>query len=660
MASTTSRIRIIFDGDSDGVTRAAAAASLAVSGLVRSMNGAEKAAKGMRAAGNAIAASALPIAKAFAAMGSAGAIIPVIGGIIAATQQLLPIMLILPGALLAGAAAFGVFKLATSGFGDALKGDAEALAKLSPSARATANAITALKKPFEEIKSLVQEKFFAGFAGDVKQLGDAFLPKLKQSLPGIAAEFNSMGRGIAFALKQAPAQEGISKVLGNTTKLLGNMRQSLGHVTAGVLGLAGVGSTFLPRLGTAVDSVASKFKVWVDQGISSGNIQAMINNAIQGFKDLGAVLSNVGSVFGSIFSGLGGASTASPLAALSELTGKLKEFFATANAQNGLAALGETLRVVAGVIGDVFVAALKAIAPILELLAPHIQKLAQVIGTVLTEAFKQLGPPIERLLTKLGPVIGPVLDGLASLLTGVVIPALAAFIDFLASNIDTIQNFAQATAQAFFAAVQVVLGFVSATLGGLQAVFFALSFMPGEFGKNMGAAAKATGEASAKVDALRGTISQLQSKMVEIEAKTKGQQALEAMRASLASLQSKTVTVTINQRDGLVVANSSGMGGRTTERAIGGPVDPGRTYLVGEAGPELLTMGPGFGTTARGGFITSSGTTRNILDAGPSSELVANISIEIGGEVVRVVREQVDLSNGSQRQRVGAGAGRGR
>lgn len=622
MASTSSRIRVIFDGDASGIERASAAARLAVSGVSKSFGGLMTASKGL------------------AVLGAAGGAVQAIAGVAAAAQQLAPAVLLLPAALLAAGAAFATFKIATSGFGDALKGDAEALAKLSPSARATVDALNELKAPFQEIKSLVQENFFKGFSGEVKDLGGTYLPILKQALPGIATQFNDMGHGIAFALKQAPAQEAITKVLGNTTTALGNMRQSLGHVTSGFVSLAGVGSDFLPRLGTAIDGVASKFKVWVDQGIASGKIESFINNAIQGFKDLGAVVGNIGSIIGSVFSGLAGEGGGSPLASLRALTAALADFFKSAEAQGPLQALGETLRVVAGVVKDVLLAALKAVAPIVEALAPIVQELARVVGDILTSAFEQLGPPIEHLIQRLQPVLIPLLDFIAQVIIDVVIPALAAFIDWLVTHIDDIHLFAEESVISFLSIASAVLGFVSGFLGGMEKVFATLSLLPGSFGEAMGKAADTTAFAKRGVDDLRGTVDLLHAKTVEIHANTIGQVAIQQMLDTIDSLPTnKTIYLDVVANSNF---NASQLGG-VLHRATGGPVSGGRTYLVGERGPEIVTMGAS-------GFVTPN----NRLGGGGGDTYV---TVKIGDQELRgIVQTEVKNRDRATQRAVYAGA----
>lgn len=78
-------------------------------------------------------------------------------------------------------------------------------------------------------------------------------------------------------------------------------------------------------------------------------------------------------------------------------------------------------------------------------------------------------------------------------------------------------------------------------------------------------------------------------------------------------------------------------------RAHGGPVSAGEQYVVGERGPEVLTMG------SRSGHITPN------HEAG-GGDMVAEIHIEIGGEVVRVIRQEIRTDKRKLKRTVTAGA----
>lgn len=79
-------------------------------------------------------------------------------------------------------------------------------------------------------------------------------------------------------------------------------------------------------------------------------------------------------------------------------------------------------------------------------------------------------------------------------------------------------------------------------------------------------------------------------------------------------------------------------------RAAGGPVSPGGTYLVGERGPELLSMG------GRGGFITPNNKLGSPQSSGPTSINVtvnaqnAVLTSEVRGWVAQGVQQAIAVS----------------
>lgn len=522
--------------------------------------------------------------KPLAALGAAGGLIGTLGGIAGALAQLAPAALLLPGALLAAGAAFAAIKIGMSGFSDALAdgaAGAEAMAKLSPAAREAAKAVKGLAPAWAEVKNAVQDNLFKGIGDDVKALSKTYFPMLKSGLSDISAGFNGMGRNLTKALLAPPAVNDINEILTNTSATIKNMPNLLGNVTSGFLGLGAVGATYLPRLGTALEGVTGKFKTWVDQGVESGRINELIDGAIAGFKDLGAIVGNVGSIIGSIFSGLGG-QMSSPLEALRNLTGALAEFFASAEAQGPLQALGETFSVVGEVLRDVLLAGLGALAPIVESLAPLVQTLATVVGDILTTAFDELGPPMQRLIDRIVPYLQPALGAIGTIITEVVIPALSTFIDWLAGpGIDAIVQFAQAYMLNFLNITIGILNFVSGFLGAMSKVFRVLSFLPGEAGAAFGRAADSADGAKVAVDGFRGTMEQVKSKLVELTLRSDAANEARRIKDALLAIP-RVVGVSVN-----VYETRVSRGGGGFQRAATGGPRSGMT-LVGEEGPELV------------------------------------------------------------------------
>ena len=225
MSNTTSQIKIIFDGVSRGVVAAAAGARGAIWGFEDENDrlvGFGTLDKGV----DKVSASLLGLGKGVAVLGAAHAAVQVIGGVAGAVAQLAPAALLLPGALLGGAAAMGTFKLATAGMGDALKaglsGDmekfAEATKDMAPEMQNAAKAVAAFKPKIDDLKKTVQGNFWQGFNDEITKLGGNYLPVLKTGLGGIATRPGRMGLEALKAAKTPFFKGAVTGILKNTQK----------------------------------------------------------------------------------------------------------------------------------------------------------------------------------------------------------------------------------------------------------------------------------------------------------------------------------------------------------------------------------------------------------------------------------------------------------
>lgn len=181
---------------------------------------------------------------------------------------------------------------------------AEALAQLSPNARSFVETLKSLAPAWHDVQLAVQDNLFKGLAGDVQTLAGTYLPLLKDGLGGIASAMNGAAQYAASALMSPEAVKAVNDILGNTKTVIDNARTALGDFVSGFLGLADVGSGFLPEFGKWVADIATGFKDWVTAGAADGSIKTMISDGIQGFKDLFAIVGNVVDIAKGFFSGL--------------------------------------------------------------------------------------------------------------------------------------------------------------------------------------------------------------------------------------------------------------------------------------------------------------------------------------------------------------------
>jgi len=258
MASTTSRIRIIFDASVDGLEAAARRASAAIDGL-------ERHEKNIGKLGSAFGSLTKAAAGMTAITGGAQTAVAAVGTL----ANLTPGLLLVPGALASMGAAFATVKVGLSGFADAVKsGD---LSKLAPQAQATAKAFRDLAPAATELRKSVQDALFKDLAPQIKELGVKTLPVVKTGLTGIAQALNPVAVNFAKMLSTAEATTALKTIFADTKTSLDGIGPAAANVGLAFLKLAAFGTKYFAGLGTGLTSLSQAFKDFVERGIASGS-----------------------------------------------------------------------------------------------------------------------------------------------------------------------------------------------------------------------------------------------------------------------------------------------------------------------------------------------------------------------------------------------------
>lgn len=401
--STTERtVKTKFDGDAKDGIRAARAMERELKRLHREAEKqqAEFNARTEKGADKASAAL-FGAARGVLAIGSAVSGAQGLASVTASLVTLSGTALAIPGILAAGAAGAGVFKLALSGMGDAIKAKDlqefnEVTKNMAPNAVATARAIRDQNDRFTDLRKTVQTNFFAGFDGDVRSLADKYFPMLRDRGGEIATEFNHMGREGAKALLAPNAVTDVNKVLGGTRDSLKELRPALGNVVSGLLDLSSVGASRLPGLSKAVTNVTEDFKQWAAAGVKTGRINALITAGTEEAKKFGRAFGNIGDTGLIVFQTLnkGGSDFAGGLIKTTQL---LKDFVSSADGQRALQRLASALGTAADVSRNVFGVALNEAGRIIDKLGPGFEGFARGVGTFLVHSIETVGPLLEGL-----------------------------------------------------------------------------------------------------------------------------------------------------------------------------------------------------------------------------------------------------------------------
>jgi hypothetical protein len=408
------------------------------------------------------------------------------------------------------------------------------------------------------------------------------------AIAGVALGF--AGLGVAIAAQNEKVKASFTGLKDHVVASVTKMAEPFVPVLLQVSKLARTTFDQLRPALTQAFALSAPFVTTLSQGLAG-----LVNGIMPGFV---AILRSAQPVVAALSDGLAGMGV-----------GLGQMFTAISTAANPAAqVLSSLLGVVNGllpILGRLIASAATGLAPVFKYLGPLVLSVADALGTVLGAAFEQLGPPLGRLIMKLTPIINYLLPQISGVLTGVVIPALGSFINWLADSVDQIELFAADSVVAFLEAGRVVLGFASTALGAMSRVFAALSMLGGAFGERMGQAARATAGAKVSVDNLRGTVDQLHGKAVDVRAQIFGRQEAERL-AGVVNWFPAVRNVRINFSTNFGAIGGPSLVAAAHGRAVGGTVNKGSTYLVGERGPEYLTM-PSSGTVTPNHKIGSGG-----------------------------------------------------
>lgn len=210
---------------------------------------------------------------------------------------------LIPAAIGGVVAAVGTLKIATDGFGDALKNIrdpekfAAALQTLTPNAQQAALSIQALLPAFDQLKAAAQNALFAGVGQQLNALANQYLPTIQNMTTGIAAAFNQMFTGITTQLMTPETQAAIQTITTNITQAFQNLAPAMAPLTKAFADIMAVGSGFLPQLAQSAASAAQSFSNFITQASQSGQLQQWIQQAINVFRQLGPLVLDVGRAF---------------------------------------------------------------------------------------------------------------------------------------------------------------------------------------------------------------------------------------------------------------------------------------------------------------------------------------------------------------------------
>ncbi|WP_189984624.1 hypothetical protein, partial [Streptomyces capoamus] len=345
---------------------------------------------------------------------------------------------------------------------------ADAMAKLSPNARAFVDAVLSQRDAWRSLKLDVQDRLFAGLGSKFTELSTAVIPSLRAGLVGMAGNLNAMGKNAADAVIQLSKTGQLRQMFSGLNGAMSKLTRTPGQIITALTQISIAASPAFERLTTAAGTAADRISKKISDAFKSGALEDSIGRAVDIAKQFGQLLGDIFGTIGNIMKAAA-AGGGDALGALGAVFSELRRITAMPEVQQALASIFGAIQSIAKLIGTTLGAVIEAALPLLAALAP-----------VITELATKFGPVLANLASAVGEALVPVVDALLPLVSGAltqgllpVLQTLTGFFQFLSGHQTLVGSiatgiFAIATAMKLWelgtAAVAAVQGILNAVM----------------------------------------------------------------------------------------------------------------------------------------------------------------------------------------------------
>lgn len=166
-------------------------------------------------------------------------------------------------------------------------GAAEQLTKIAPAAQEAVDAIKALRPAWEKLRLSVQQKLFAGAAGELKDLSKAWLPTLRAKLGDTATTFNTIFKTFSSTAQKPEFIDKVGRALDGVNRFIEKIGTGLaGPFLDAMADLGEAAAPILDALGDDAGNFFRDFANWIAEGRKSGKLQEFLGKASDFLHDV--------------------------------------------------------------------------------------------------------------------------------------------------------------------------------------------------------------------------------------------------------------------------------------------------------------------------------------------------------------------------------------
>ncbi|MBZ6290426.1 peptidoglycan DD-metalloendopeptidase family protein [Streptomyces olivaceus] len=290
----------------------------------------------------------------------------------------------------------------------------DALAKLSPNARAFVGALQAMAPAWGAMRLDVQDALFANLGTRLQQVGGQILPTVRTGLVGAAGELNTMALNALSAVSNLERAGTLGRVFDGVRTSLGNLNRIPGQLVTGFAQLSVAAQPAFDRMTSGLGSAMDRVMAKLGKAFEDGRLEEAISTALDVAIKFGGVLADLGGIFAGIFKAAGAAG-GDFFGVIGAAIKEIRRVVEMPEVQAALTAIFRALNAVAGLLAGALGAALQALLPLLAAMAPVVQQLAEELGPVVAQIFQQLGEALMPVVQALMPIIADVVRTVADL-----------------------------------------------------------------------------------------------------------------------------------------------------------------------------------------------------------------------------------------------------
>lgn len=236
--------------------------------------------------------------------------------------QTVGILAAMPAAIGLGATSIATLAMGWKDFGKALtstgKEQKEALKNLPEEAKA---AVKGLDGMGSKIREVTQAQYWEGLKTSVQDAARAMEGPLLQGFSAAGRAMGLQTKALMDTFKDFANSGGLATTFNNINSSIERGAKAVSGFSKGFLALMEGGSKSLPKFGTWMGDLGTKFSKWATEANDSGQITVWIDTATQRLKELGSIVKSTSG----IFSGLTNAARNVGMNGLPELAGGLQK-----------------------------------------------------------------------------------------------------------------------------------------------------------------------------------------------------------------------------------------------------------------------------------------------------------------------------------------------